>query len=389
MTFEEAIHLINGNGSPQGTENIPLILSLNRILAEDIISDSDMPPFDKSAMDGFACRKDDLSAELRIVEEIPAGKVPEKKIEKGQCARIMTGAMIPEGADHVLMKEHAEVSAGIVKALQIQDSGNICYKGEDIRAGDRILQQGKRILPADIAMLAATGNSMPVVYKIPEVAVISTGNELTEPENSPGISQIRNSNGYQLTAQVLQYGAEAHYLGIVSDSIEQLTGKISSAIDRFPLVIISGGVSVGDYDFIPQVLQELNIEIMFHGLNMKPGKHFLLGRKQNHFVAGMPGNPVSSYVIFEVLVKPLLSRLMGFRPQQTGIRLPLEIAYKRKNAGTLFFAPVNITAQGTVLPVEYHGSAHINSYTNANGIMEIPVGINSFNKGDLVNVRPV
>lgn len=389
IAFEEALNVIASSKTPLAIEEIPLVRALYRILAQDVLSDVDMPPFDKSAMDGFACRKGDLDNELLIVEEIPAGRVPDKQISAGQCARIMTGAMVPQGADYVLMKEHAAILAfDSVKCSRFTDNTNICYRGEDVKIGDTLLSAGMRLLPAQMAIMAAAGCIRPKVYKLPKVAVLSTGNELVEPDKKPASGKIRNSNGIQLIAQTLHFGIQADYLGIIPDNKEKLTEILESTLKKYQLILISGGVSVGDYDFVPSVLQQLGVDILIHGMNVKPGKHLLFGKRENHYVLGLPGNPVSSFVLFEMLVKPLLNRITGNREDFRWLSVPLGKAYHRKKGDTLFFIPVSLH-QGTAIPIEYHGSAHINAYAGANGIMEVPVGVLSIKEGDLVHVRPI
>ena len=390
IPFHEALAISQKFALPRDTVQVDLFQALGRTLAEDIFSDISMPPFNKSAMDGYACRKSDLKNRLQIIEEIPAGSVPLKKICENQCARIMTGAMVPDGADFVIMKEDIEeVNQDSVQCTKETSKDNICYKGEDVKNGDLVLKNGDVILPAHIAILASVGCSHPRVYQIPTVAVISTGNELVEPTVIPGISKIRNSNGYQLIAQVQQLGIKPDYLGIVRDDENSLLEILSRALDKYDVTIISGGVSVGDFDFVPKILNELHVNIKIHGMDVRPGKHQLFGEKASHFIFGMPGNPVSSFVQFEVLVKPFLNALMGKTAEHASISLPLEEDYIRKKGDLMIFVPVSLTTQSTILPLEYHGSAHIHSYVNAWGIMEIPKGISILKKGENVRVRPL
>jgi len=390
ITFEQAIQIIESSVIPLTAERISLMYSLNRVLAREVVSDVDMPPFDKAAMDGYACRIADLSGELKIVEDVPAGKVPLRSIGANQCARIMTGAIVPVGANFVLMKEHAEIADnGTVRRKKAVAGENICYRGEDIKEGDVILKPGIKILPAHIAMLASIGCMHPMVFKMPGVSVISTGNELVEPEQKPETGKIRNSNGYQLVAQALQFGLTPDYLGIVTDDKPALYKMLAEAIERYQVVLISGGVSVGDYDYVPEILKQMKVELLFHGIRVKPGKHLLFGKRDNCYILGMPGNPVSSFVQFEVLGKLLLNRLMGYNAQPGKLYLPIEESYVRKKQDTMFFIPVTLTGRGTVLPVEYHGSAHIHAYTMAQGIMEVPVGVYAIKKGEMVHVRPL
>lgn len=390
ISFEKAYEIVKGSNLKMQAERVDLLLSLNRVLTEDVFSDINIPPFNKSAMDGFACRKIDLKNELEVVEEIPAGKVPEKIIGPNQCARIMTGGMVPEGADFVIQLEHIQqISSISVKRVKESSSSNICYIGEDIKLNEKVLQKGERILPQHIAILASAGVTNPLVNSLPLVAVISTGNELVEPQEKPIQSKIRNSNAYQLMSQTSMLGYNPEYLGIVSDNEADLYKTLLPSINKYNVVLISGGVSVGDYDFVPKVLKQLQVEIIFHGIEAKPGKHLLFGKKDNCLIFGLPGNPVSSFIQFEVLIKPLLVKLIGKSGKSELFQLPMGEDYQRKKADTISFIPGMFSESNSVLPVEYHGSAHIHSYSNANCIIEIPQGLTSIKKGEMVNVRPL
>jgi molybdopterin molybdotransferase len=390
LSFDEALQIVNSSEVHLESEKVIFQKALKRVLAEDVLSDIDMPPFNKSAMDGFACRKSDLENLLDIVAEIPAGSQSAVKIGENQCVRIMTGAMVPDGADFVLMKEHAtEFKNGKIKRSKEVNRANICYVGEDVKTGDKVLSKGDKLLSSQIAILASVGCIHPMVYKLPSVGVISTGDELVEPDEYPGISKIRNSNSCQMISQSLLIGLSADYLGIVKDEEYSIKIALKSAIEKYKITIISGGVSVGDYDFVPKILKNLGVEILFHGLKAKPGKHLLFGRFENHFVYGMPGNPVSSYVQFELLVKPFLNKLMGLTETPRFLYCPLEEDFHRKLSDEIIFVPMAFTSDGKALPIEYHGSAHIHSYTKAHGIMEIPAGISELKKGAIVRVRPL
>jgi molybdopterin molybdotransferase len=390
ITFEEAQQIIESTSISKETERVNLLKALYRVLAEDVCSDIDVPPFNKSAMDGFACRKSDLNSVLEVIEEIPAGKVPLKSIGTNQCARIMTGGKIPPGADMVMQLEHSLlVKPGFVKCTKEISSSNICTVGEDIRKGELVIRSGDLILPQHIAILATAGITNPLVYSIPSIAVISTGNELVEPGQIPGESKIRNSNAWQLIAQSVKRGYNPEYLGIVQDQEDVLVKTLSSAILKYKIILISGGVSVGDYDFVPKVLKQLGVNILFHGLEAKPGKHLLFGRKDNCFIFGLPGNPVSSFVQFELIIGPFLSKQKGNSGKPKIHQLEMNEEYKRKKADTLSFIPGKFVDDNKVTSIEYHGSAHIHSYTQAQCIIEIPKGVTQINKGTRVNVRPL
>ena len=221
ITFEKAYEIVMNSVFRTETETISFTDSLNRILAEDIISDMDMPPFNKATVDGFACRKADLGSELEIIETIAAGKYPEKRVAAKQCSRIMTGAAVPEGADMVFMVEDSLIlPSGKVKFTGSFYKENIAIKGEDIKNGDSVLKSGRMIRPQEIAVMASVGCTSVNVKKMPVVAVISSGDELVEPSEKPAIAQIRNTNAYQLMAQVQRSGASGKYWGIARDDEE-------------------------------------------------------------------------------------------------------------------------------------------------------------------------
>lgn len=390
VAFEEALNTVLISAKLLSTEPVSLDQSLNRILSRDVFSDMDMPPFNKSAVDGYACRKADLRSTLSVVEVIAAGVAPEKSIGKGQCSKIMTGAMVPEGVDTVIMVEDTvEISKGEIRFVGQKTGVNICYRAEDIRSGDKVLDSGTLIGPSHIAVLAAVGCSMPYVYKQPVVAILSTGDELVEPAMIPKLSQIRNSNAAQLTAQITSMSAVPAYLGIVSDDEEQTRKAIEQALSEADVVLLTGGVSMGDFDFVPRILKEQKVEILFDSIAVQPGKPTVFGIRNSQYIFGLPGNPVSSFVQFEMLVKPLLYAISGHTYRPVQLKLPLAVDYTRRNNQRMAFVPVSIQQSGGVEPIEYHGSAHIHAYVFANGIMSIPPGITQLKKGDLVDVRSI
>lgn len=388
--LKDALEIIKKSVALPRSETVLLNDSLNRILAEDVLSDVNLPPFDKAAMDGFACRRADLPGPLKIIEEIPAGKFPEHKISKGECARIMTGAPVPLGADVVFMIEYHEIQPdGTVIFTRASTGKNICLKGEDVKEGDLVLLSGTLIGPGEIAILAGAGKASVDVYRRPKVGVLSTGNELVEPVEFPHAGQIRNSNGHQMMAQLSRMGLIAEYLGIVSDVQEEITGKIQSALQLTDVLFISGGVSVGDYDFVPQVLQELGFDILITSIETKPGKHTLFARKDDKYVLGFPGNPVSSFIQLELIGKVLLYGLMGHSYEKVGFKCVILESYQRKKADRLEFLPVYMNKSGKVELLPYNGSAHIHALSKANALMEIPIGVNFIEQGDQVYVRPL
>lgn len=389
LVFEEALNIVLSNSSPVGSERVTLQLALNRVLAEDIFSDMDMPPFDKSAVDGFAFNLAGAhhGTPMQIVETIPAGTVPKKPVGPGECSRIMTGAMIPEGAEGVMMVEDtALLSGGSVRFLTEPAAHNICYRGEDIKKGDQVLSTGDRIGAAHMAVLAAVGAAGPQVSRLPRVAVISTGDELVEPHEKPAGAQIRNSNALQLMAQLALVPVETTYMGIARDEGESIRTILDQALENSDLVLLTGGVSMGDFDFVPAIMQEAGVEILFKSVAVQPGRPTVFGRKGGKLVFGLPGNPVSSFVLFEVMVKPCLLTMMGHTHQPQTISLPMGQDFTRRKSARKSLIPVKIV-NGEILPVEYHGSAHINAYTAARAILELEVGVTEVKRGEKVNVR--
>jgi len=374
----------------KGTVTVSFIESLGRILAKDISSDMDMPPFDKATVDGFACRKADLGNDLEILETIAAGMPPEKNVSANQSSRIMTGAAVPEGADMIFMVEDSVIlPSGKVKYTGSFTKENIAFKSEDIKTGDIVLKKGRLIRPQEIAVMAAVGCTTASVSKKPVVAVISSGDELVEPFTQPGVSQIRNSNAYQLLAQLLRSGALGKYYGIARDDKQATFNLLKQAIKECDIVLLTGGVSMGDFDFIPAVMESAGVEILFSRINVQPGKPTTFGIHPDSLVFGLPGNPVSSFTQFELLVRPLICKMMGYDLNPPFINLPMEVSFTRRLADRRAFIPVSFTNNGMVSPVEYHGSAHISALSLADGIVSLEAGKKNIEKGEIVSVRQV
>ncbi len=388
LPFDKALETVLSSARQLDTERIEIADAYNRILAEDVISDMDIPPFNKSAMDGFACRRADLSNVLTVIETIPAGYVPQKAIEVNQCSKIMTGGMVPNGTDCVIMKEYVEsLTEDTIRFVGETTADNICRKAEDIKTSDIILEKGIKLKPQHIAVLASVGNTQPLVSKRPNVAVIATGSELVEPTEKPKASQIRNSNSFQLSAQIEETGAIAAYYGIAEDTTGQIDSIFQKAISQNDVVIVSGGVSVGDFDLVPETLRQNGIDLLFEKIAIKPGKPTVFGVSEKNYCFGLPGNPVSTFVLFEILVKPFLYKLMGCDYKPLNVQMPLEEALTNNKVKRQRWLPVAITGRQTVIPVEYHGSAHISSLCRADGLVCIDIGVAEVRKGQPIAVR--
>ena len=390
ITFEEAFGIVTRSVFETETETIPFPDSCGRILDEDIVSDIDMPPFNRSAVDGYACHTTDLKADLEVMEIIAAGKVPSRKVGKNQCSKIMTGAIVPEGCDVVFMVEESEnLQNGKIRFTGIDPKLNISLKGSDVRTGDIVIKKAKFIQPQDIAIMASVGHTKVRVKKKPLVGIISTGDELIDPSDIPGISQIRNSNAYQLGAQVTRAGGEGIDYGIAPDNESVTFEMIEKAIHESDIVIITGGVSMGDFDFVPSVLEHAGVKILFDQVNVQPGKPTTFGVHAKAVVFGLPGNPVSSFIQFELLVRPMINKMMGYNWIPTEYKLPMAINYERKSSVRLGFVPVIINKNMEVIPVDIHGSAHLTALSYSDGIIALKPGIRSLIKGEIVNVRQI
>ncbi|MFQ6034419.1 MAG: gephyrin-like molybdotransferase Glp [Sedimentisphaerales bacterium] len=388
LLFDKALRIVLKSARFTGTERVDIAHAVNRILAEDVKSDIDMPPFNKAAMDGYACRREDLAKELTVIETIPAGVSPKRTIGANQCAKIMTGSVVPVGANCVIMKEYAETrTKNTVSFVGEKTADNICPKGEDIKAGDVVLHKGTLLRPQHIAVLACVGSARPMVAKRPKVGIFATGNELIEPASQPGPSQIRNSNSFQLAAQVESIGAVVRNYGIAKDTHQAIDNMFKKVAEENHVVIVSGGVSVGEFDILPTILRQNNVELLFENIALKPGKPTVFGISEKAYCFGLPGNPVASFVLFELMVKPFLYKLMGHDYAPPDIQMPLGESIKLKKVKRQSWVPVAITGVGTLKPVEYHGSAHIGALCKADGLVSVDVGVAEIAAPTVVRVR--
>lgn len=389
ISFDEAKKIVNSKALKTGSEKVTLDQSAGRVLAMNIKADMDMPPFSRSAMDGYACRQEDLGKPLKIIEEIPAGKNPQKKIMAGQCAKIMTGAPIPEGSDWVVMVENTSINeTGLIVVSENGKNPNIRQKGEYIRKGQVIIPEGTRITKQHVGIMAMAGILQPEVFNKPSVGIISTGSELVPVGRQPEISQIRNSNGPQLIAQLQDLRINATDYGIITDHRSLIKDTLEMAIEENDVVLISGGVSAGDYDYVPSILEEIGFSILMHKMKVRPGKPLLFAESGNRVVFGIPGNPVSTFVQFEMLIRPFLLKKMGSDNPENLWKMPMGIDFDHKAGPLRYFLPVKFDGNG-VIPLLYHGSGHLTAYSEASGILVIPEGKGPVKMGEIVNVKPL
>jgi molybdopterin molybdotransferase len=379
ISLERALEVVLRAAPRLPSTEVRLEVAAGRVLAENVVSDVDLPPFKKSAMDGFAVRSEDIAdvpAELRVVEDVPAGSVPRRATHSGECARIMTGAPVPEGADTVVMVEHTEPAGpGRVRILRAAPKGrNICLRGEDVKTGQTVLAEGTRLRPFQVALAAAVGRRSLRVSATPSVAVLATGDEVIEPDQTPRPGQIRNSNSYALAARLGQEGIWVDYLGIAVDDIAVLQAAFEKGMQR-DVFVVSGGVSTGDYDLVPGALKDAGVELLFSEIAVQPGRPTVFGRRGRTMVFGLPGNPVSTLVIAELLLVPALRRMMGeSNPSPLMIRAVLDGPLPHGGNRTSF-RPVALrrSAEGWhAEPVVYHGSADLVGAARADAFAVVP-----------------
>lgn len=380
ITVNEALKRVLGSIPAPRTEAVPFRSAPWRLLAEDISAPEDIPSFNRSAMDGYAFLAADVAetpAQLEIAGEIRAGEGNPGAILRGQAMAIMTGAPVPAGADTVQKIEETSLSEGrrTVSILKsVKKGANIRHAGSESRAGDRVLEAGRFLGPSEMAVLAMCGIQTVKVQKMPSIAIVSTGDELVGVEEIPGPGQIRNSNAWSLLGQVQTMGLEAEYLGIARDNREDLERFLLEGLKR-DVLIMTGGVSVGEYDFVKDVFLDAGLEILFDKVAMKPGKPTVFARKGDCLVFGLPGNPVSTFVAFENFVRPALARLYGMKgPGLLKVRgvLTEEV---RQSAGRTSYLPARVTLVGErceIEPLAWKGSGDVVGFARADAMLVVP-----------------
>jgi len=379
----------------QRLEPIEVALSgcLGKVLAEEVRADTDMPAFHRARVDGYALRAMDVQkapAVLEVIEEIPAGGMPPRSVGRGQAAKIMTGAPLPEGADTVQWLEKTRPrSDGKVEILEPLGPGeNIGYRGEEVKHGDVVLPAGQYVAPAQVGVLAMFGTARVKVYRAPRIALLSTGDELVEVDQQPTGAQIRDTNTHALGVAVKAMGAEAISLGIARDNPVELREKIRSALSA-DLVLISGGASVGEYDLVKGTLRELGAVVHYDRVAIKPGKPTIFATHGSTVIFGLPGNPVSSLTIFEVLVRPVIRKMMGFqRLHNPTVRAALGQPLPHK-PGRQSYHPAWIESQGDgliVTPLPSRGSSDLVAYSKSNSLLIVPKEASRLEAGVTVEV---
>jgi len=381
------------------TEEVSLREAFGRVLALEVTSDVDLPPFEKSAMDGYAVRLGDFAGaegevELEVLGESSAGAPFSGAIADGQCVAIYTGAEVPADCDAVVMVEMTRREG---ERVWIEDSPkerqNVCAKGEDLSVGRAVLEPGRRLRPVDLSVLAAVGCDPVPVFRRPRVSILTTGDELVAPSEAPGPGQIREGNTLHLAAMASGAGAEVRAVGLVADDADALASAFEEALSSCDALITTGGVSMGKYDLVGEALEHVGVEQLFHKIAIKPGKPVWFGRRGDALVFGLPGNPVSCLVTHEIFVRPALARIGGcesevaerlawgtWRGQDTRMnprQQNLPVRMRQAEDGT-----TDLTS------VEWHSSADVVALTTAQGLMVVPPD-EQVRTGEVVRYRPL
>jgi len=391
MSREEALKKILGSVRPiERVEAVPIEVSVGRVLAEDVVAQEDVPPFDRAAMDGYAVKAEDTygashlnSITLKIVAVLHAGETTDIPVGKGECIRIATGCCVPKGADAVIMVEFTEEADGkVVIKEAVHPGANISPKGEDMKKGEIVIKKGDILTPAKVGVLAALGKQTVLVYEKPRVAIIPTGTEICEPGSCIKEGQIYDVNSYTLSSVLLENGAQITRSPVVSDSAADIKTAIKRFLDH-DLIVFSGGSSVGERDLLVKVIEETG-KVVFHGVQIKPGKPTLLGLVENKPIIGMPGYPtscLSNAYIFLIPAVRKMARLPLMKPKTVKARMGSRFV---SGSGREQFLPVKL-AKGKAYPV-FKKSGDITSLAQADGYIILPINLDVIETGEEVTV---
>ena len=400
IDYSDARALVLAAAKRLPAESVPLARALGRTLALDIKAREDIPPFTKATMDGYAVRAADTrrspaapatfdAVELEVLEDLAAGRFSRKTVGAGQAVRIMTGAPLPGGADAVVMVEDTAKAGGKVKIWrEVKPGDNIGLAGEDLKKGETAVERGALIGPPEIGMLAAAGLARVMVTRRPRLAIIATGDEIVEPGAKKKPGQIRNSNGPALTALAVQAGAEAAYLGIARDKNASLVSGLARAKGA-DILVLTGGVSVGDYDLVKAELERSGVKPVFWQVRIKPGKPAFFGIRRRQLVFGLPGNPASAMVTFHLFVRPAIDLLLGRAvPGPEAATAVLDETVDLKPGRTQFLRG-RFVGRGPVLkvaPYEDQRSGVLRSMARSRVLIVVPADVSCLEKGRDVEI---
>ena len=399
VSIDEARKLLFNHFTPKrAVEKVPIHLAAGRVLARDVYAITDVPPFDRATMDGYAVRAEDtFTAEedspviLKVVGVIEAGKKPEIEIDRGEAAEIATGAMMPKGANAVVMVEYTRRRGERIEVLKPVSPGeNVMYAGSDVMAGELLVREGSRLTHREIGVMAACGIGEVEVYRKPRVAIISTGNELIRPGEKLMEGKIYDVNSYSLAAAVEENGGEAILMGIARDDEAEMRRMIDKALREADIVLTSGSTSAGAGDVMYRILDEFEPGVLVHGIAIKPGKPAIIAVSDSKPVFGLPGYPTSAMTVFEVMVAPIIREMAGLAEDEM-VKLRANLALKVFSAeGRREYLPVNVVegAEGySAYPVSGSYSGAVTAFAFTDGFVEIPENVVMLEEGDEVEVR--
>jgi molybdopterin molybdotransferase len=408
LTVAQALDAVIAHCRSLPPARCPLERALGCALAEDVVADTDSPPFDKALVDGYAVRSADLDGteqSLRLGEVITAGRVPTRELGRCEAAHVMTGAPIPPGCDAVLMQERVRSQGEIVVVLEapVRPGQNVLRRAKEMRAGDVIAARGSILVPARLGLLASVGRAAVAVIPRPRVTIVPTGDELVEPAETPGPGQIRNSNAAMLGGLVVEGGGQPEPLPIAPDDLLHLRHVLSRGLDA-DLLLVAGGVSTGQCDHVPAALLALGVQNVFQKVQLKPGKPLWFGigpardDRPGALVFGLPGNPVSGFVCFLLFVRPALALLAGKKPPSAGLREGrLACAFSHRGDRPTYF-PCRLVdgaltgatkAQPVLEPLDWSGSADLRTVADADALAVFPAGDRDYASDESVRFLPL
>jgi molybdopterin molybdotransferase len=374
ISLSEARAIIGAGISPLPAQAVPLETAAGGVLRQDVIADADMPAFDRSAMDGYAVGIDDLSKQFRVVGEVQPGQIPTFQLKAGEAARIFTGAAIPAGASQVIMQEDVRVGDGIITPTDRDQATHIRCRGEDVQKGSLVLKSGVRLGAGEVALLASFGVVSPQIAPAVRIAHFTTGNEIIPPAQTPAPGQIRDSNSLLVAVFAGQYGGKIVKQQRLPDNFEVLLASVRSALPDTDLLLMSGGASVGDYDFGKKLLAALDFQIHFTALKLRPGKPLVFATRGRQAAFILPGNPVSHFVTLNVAVRLALDVFTGAQYSWTvaGIKLAEKIRHRPDDRETYWPARVEIVNRELVVrPLRWQSSGDVTGLTGANALIQL------------------
>lgn len=391
QSIQNALELILSNKQNFGTETISILDCLDRVLAEDIFADRDYPPFNRATMDGYAIISQDINIGknnlLKITDTIHAGEAKQFALESGNCIKIMTGAPVPKRANAVIRIEDTHINGNEIhfNVKQLKENQNIAIQGEDARKGDLLIKKGTKLNPNSISLLAVTGHAKLEVYKLPNIAIVSTGNEIVAVESVIQPHQIRDSNVHTLKNSLLNYCISAIQTALIVDDKIALTNTLSELLNT-DIIIISGGVSKGDADYVPEILKHLGVIEIFHRVSIKPGNPLWFGKMPNGGVVfGLPGNPISVQVGYKVFIESFIRKCFDMEPIEP-IFLPL-LGEKSKKSNFTEYFPCKLTHENKKSGLainKMNTSGDISTTNNSDGIAIHPSEKQTIEKGEFV-----